>query len=529
MQKILKACKRDVISKILLFFNRSLIISFIISVLGLSGCDANIVEGVIDALNGLAEEKRQQENQKNILQQESRYQGSLENKPVYLEEDKSDKKKRYFNKIFPNEFDVMGAVDKQSFEALEAHFKKINSKIKNDDSANTERKYVRSYIGFRNTDPRLENIYHAWVEKYPESSAAHTARGLYYKNVAWAKRGGKFMADTEDHQVRGMNEFIDFAKSDLFKAIDINEGSLMAYDGLISLTNLTSDNLNEKEIRDKVLSIFPKSFTIRSSLIFSLQPKWGGSFKKLKSFIEECENIYDEGDSRLNYFRNYIHYVRADIQKRESREDAIALYNTAVGSGNQSFYLYARGSNYYYLKEYEKSLKDLDKAVEISPYKYSSRLMRARALKKLGRYEEALENISIALEIDAFDEDYLRARGELHRTLGNYKLAEIDFTNSLVYGSTEKWNWHLLAEVYLFDYKNYQEGEKVAKKALVFHPEDELLWYDLAIAQSQIFNCEVMDTFNEFLKLCKKQDCSEQNINWIKNSQEIFKQRKFCS
>ncbi len=499
---------------------------FIFSIVIIFGCDVGTVNDAVETISKLVDEKKRQ---KNLEQQKNRYEGSLNNKPVYLGETEVAKQGRYFKAVYPDAFDVMDAVYKESFEALEFHFSELNKNYSNNDDIQTEKMYSIFYGGFGNTDPRLEDLFNKWINQYPDSHTAYTARGLYYKSIAGAKRGGKYISDTEDHQIKGMHEYLSLAKNDLLKAIELNDHTLMAYNGLLGLYNLTGDDRAEQEVQDKVLSIFPKSIIIRSTLIFSLQPKWGGSIHEIEQLIQNSKKVYEDDDPRLEYLRNYLHYTKAEIKRRTDRKAAIPLYDAAVGDGNHSLFLYARGSNYYYLKQYDKALEDLDAAIKRSPYLPGSRLKRSRVLEKLGRNEEALEDLNVALEIDSFDEDYLRARGDLHRTLGNYKLAEIDLTNSLVYGSTERWNWHMLAEVYLFDYKNYEEGEKVAKKGLVFHPRDEFLWYDLAIAQSQLFNCEVMDTFKKFLKICKKQDCSEQNINWIKNSQEIFKQRKFCA
>lgn len=80
----------------------------------------------------------------------------------------------------------------------------------------------------------------------------------------------------------------------------------------------------------------------------------------------------------------------------------------------------------------------------------------------------------------------------------------------------------------LIDMKDYEKGEALVKRSLLFHPEEEFLIYDLAIAQSQLFNCEVMDTFIRFKRLCKEKKCSDNNLNWIKNSEKIFKKRGFC-
>ena len=462
----------------------------------------------------------------NYDDQEQRYKSLQSNLPVIIETDLAQP--RYRALIYPGELDVIAAVLNGSFVELEEYFSKLHHRFEVNDDIAIDNKLELAYRVFENTDPKLEEKYQLWISSFPKSHTAHTALGYFYLNIANAKRGTRFMSKTEDHQKQGLYDYLGLAEKNFLTAVELFDQPIFAIKGLLAIYNLISAHEEFYEVLKYGLYIRPTSFTIRKMAMYALQPKWGGSFYELKEFIQESRRVYVPDDERIKFLESYFHWVQADITQRNDELGAIQHYDAAVQNSGHWYYLYRRGVNYYHLKEYSKALTDLDLAVQLAPYIFGPREKRAWVYEKLGKSKEAIQDLNIALEIDALDAGALKTRGKLHRKLGNTREAEIDLTNSLVFGSTDKWKWHWLAEVYIFDYKNYKKAEDVIKRGLQFHPQDNILWYDLAVAQSQIINCEVMDTFQKYLKVCENTQCDAGDKNWILNAQQIFISRKKC-
>ncbi|CAG8556974.1 17811_t:CDS:2, partial [Cetraspora pellucida] len=83
------------------------------------------------------------------------------------------------------------------------------------------------------------------------------------------------------------------------------------------------------------------------------------------------------------------------------------------------------------LGQYEKSLIDLNKVLEINQTDEHALVNRGVTYKLLGRYKESLEDLNKVLEIDPNDTFALRSRGEIYRVLEQYNDSLIDLNKAL--------------------------------------------------------------------------------------------------
>ena len=87
------------------------------------------------------------------------------------------------------------------------------------------------------------------------------------------------------------------------------------------------------------------------------------------------------------------------IDQKEYK-NAIECFNKAIEMDENEYFSYAfRAKANYYLKNYEQTLKDADKSIEIKPNSVAYGIKSSINLLK-GNYQEAIENSTNALELN---------------------------------------------------------------------------------------------------------------------------------
>lgn len=172
------------------------------------------------------------------------------------------------------------------------------------------------------------------------------------------------------------------------------------------------------------------------------------------------------------------------IEQKEYKS-AIACFNKAVEMDENEYFSYAyRAKANYYLKNYEQTLKDADKSIEIKPNSVAYGIKGSVNLLK-GNYNDAINNSTKALELNPqYMKCYeVRARAELAK--GNYTDALKDSTKAINLRNDYAKSYEVRAKAYagikdyvsavqdfekaseLFknnhDLKNYKQMKKLAK------------------------------------------------------------------
>lgn len=201
----------------------------------------------------------------------------------------------------------------------------------------------------------------------PKSYAARLARGRYYSHLGWTSRGAAYASETARGQMSRMQNYFSKAEVDLQEALTLKPELSVAYATLIEMAMAYGSRKSIEDLVKKALQIDPYSFEVRSSYIFSLQPKWGGSLNQMRAAVNGAEQ-YLAKNPGLTALRGYIHYTEADILKSSGkRHQAIELLNRAVQSAKHWRFVYERGEQHYWLREYDKALADFNESLKMWP------------------------------------------------------------------------------------------------------------------------------------------------------------------
>lgn len=180
------------------------------------------------------------------------------------------------------------------------------------------------YASFRKLyeeSPDNEGFFDRWVAEYPNSYSAALARGIYLYRMAWAVRGDRYLSDTASHQIEGMKDYLTRARPDLLASLKLTDKPYLSTLYLLNVAMLNGTAPERRQWYERGTTIDPDNTLLRYRYMFSLRPRWGGSYQRMQEFLAQCEkeNLPPRLIARLNML---IHadlaedaMRRADTQK----------------------------------------------------------------------------------------------------------------------------------------------------------------------------------------------------------------------
>jgi tetratricopeptide (TPR) repeat protein len=133
----------------------------------------------------------------------------------------------------------------------------------------------------RSSDAETDQVTAAWLHKAPDSAYANLARAAFYHGSAWKARGGKYVAQTADENLRRMSGFVDQAIPYYEKAIALNPRLIPAYTALVNLGMLDSRRTLRDKAMDMAAKLDPACIELARDRMRVLEPRWGGSYEQM--------------------------------------------------------------------------------------------------------------------------------------------------------------------------------------------------------------------------------------------------------
>jgi tetratricopeptide (TPR) repeat protein len=140
-----------------------------------------------------------------------------------------------------------------------------------------------------------------------------------------------------------------------------------------------------------------------------------------------------------------------------------------------------RGRWHHERREYEQSVSDLTRAIELDAENADSCARRGAALVKLKRWDEALRDLNDAIRISPESSWAYLDRSQAHQGLEIPEAALSDAERAAELNANNKWAWLNLAQIS----EGQQQWERVAAgygKFLSFQPDDSRYWIPYANA-----------------------------------------------
>ncbi len=177
---------------------------------------------------------------------------------------------------------------------------------------------------------------------------------------------------------------------------------------------------------------------------------------------------------------------------KESREEALELFDKAVSYGDSVWYLFLKADTLYMLSRYEEAIDICSRILEFSPVSLLALEVRSKSYYYLGRRHEAAKDIERALSIDPGDMDILRARAFVHWQEDLLEESLAVYEEALAVRPYSRRLWADKGTL-LIEMEHYGDAEEAFQRALVLNPESAETHYYLGLLMKKRGDAEGED------------------------------------
>lgn len=302
-------------------------------------------------------------------------------------------------------------VDKSTILFLFQHklFKSLNSKLEEYQSAydqdyQEEDNAFDAFDVFANAYPLYEPMLNLWVQQFPSSYGPYVARAKYYSACGWKARGGAWASKTTEKQFEEMQRYFVLAMQDIADGIKLNPDLDVCYEMMIMIGSAVGNEELKDNALAEALKHHPYAHRVRKQYLYTLTPRWGGSYNKMEKFVDEAER-YIIYNPQLKMLRAAIPADKGSIAAIEGNyDDAVKFYTEALKYANQATCYALRGMNQERLLDNQRALADYEQALALDPNNPEYLRYKAGVLYKLNRLSDAQEVIELAERLDPNDE-----------------------------------------------------------------------------------------------------------------------------
>ena len=162
-----------------------------------------------------------------------------------------------------------------------------------------------AYKAFYQRDDEHRPELDEWIKRFPNSSSAYLARGVYYRKLGEFRRGAEYSSQVPRENLVYMEKMFAASKPDLEMALHLNPKSYLAALNLLNIALFQSDDRAADQYLTLGNAVLPSNFIVRARYLIGLAPKWGGSHKSMEEFIAHCrsQGLPQEKVDMLNAIR----------------------------------------------------------------------------------------------------------------------------------------------------------------------------------------------------------------------------------
>lgn len=240
-----------------------------------------------------------------------------------------------------------------------------------------------------------DSLFSEWVASDSTSEMPRLARGYHYGDFAGRSRGTNWAKDTPRENFSRMDDYCALAKADLTTAVKMNPRLMVAYLELSTMAKAQGNHDEIEECLRKGLEISPYSFLLRVTYLQDIIPRWGGSYARMAKVAQEAQK-YKRQNPRLVLLLGVVDWEKGrmfDLQ--ENYKKAISCYNKALAFGEYFLFYRERANSLCKIKEYDKALEDINRAMDLHPGSGSDLCLRAQIYSEFGKQKNNPLNIQL--------------------------------------------------------------------------------------------------------------------------------------
>jgi hypothetical protein len=280
-----------------------------------------------------------------------------------------------------------------------------------------------------------------WKKEIPNSFSAALSSGVYYVQLAHAKRGTEFATSTSREQIVAMHQELDKAVSEFNNAMRINPNSALPVAGLISASKLAGKSQHRLSLLlDRAIIEFsdakrinqnstlpvaalnwiaklaaksqhvsslllvseqidPNNLSARLEAIKAFNPKWGGSAELLTTAVNRAQ-LHQIKQPQLNFLQYSAYMELANYYDFSSKEKtrAIEYYRLASELCESAAPWRGIADAAFVLQDWEVRKTASTKVIFYYPNSGIDIFNRGWAHEQLGQFQQAIKDYEAAAE-----------------------------------------------------------------------------------------------------------------------------------
>jgi tetratricopeptide (TPR) repeat protein len=322
---------------------------------------------------------------------------------------------------------LLALLDTGEYERLDAYLVRLQWEYERGD--HSEAKLENAFAAFASADAELQPKLDSWVERRPQSFAAHLARGEYYRHLGWIALQNGPLYPQAISIPESASEFLSLARQDVQAAIERHPRLGIGYASLINIAMAENTGAEADRWFRLGIEADPGSVSLRRAYLLSLRP-WQRPdqdpvelMTKLDALVQDLRETHED-DPDLAALRGFHAYITAELLRRQRRHNqASRYYRDALVEGSDRVFLRGAGINAFQSAKQVAAIGYFTDALALRPQDPRLLDSRARALWSLGNHEAALDDWRFALSIDPGNPHILYGYAEALRSLGRAERA----------------------------------------------------------------------------------------------------------
>ncbi len=250
---------------------------------------------------------------------------------------------------------------------------------------------------FAVSDAALESAFEDWKQTTPTAFAPFLAAGTYWKEVGYARRGGRFVEQTHDDSMAAMNEAMEKSVRELNHALVLRPQLVEARRQKMMALMPTSRRDEWTKLAEQTHDMCSDCLLPHIEWILGLRPRWGGSYAQMQKVAALSKSSTNPRFSILN---GYECRDRAQLLRNDQERQALEEASRAVSFGAHVPFLLERVNVLFDLQQFEEAFTDVHRALVLRPGVPEVHLASAKVLFAQKKYLEAAYAFREALRIN---------------------------------------------------------------------------------------------------------------------------------
>lgn len=285
----------------------------------------------------------------------------------------------------------------EKYDALDAAFEAYQAAFEANQS--NESAPLDAGDAFAVAEAPLTALLDRWVAATPTHFAPYLARGGNHVALASARRGGEYARDTPVADMAEMNATLPKALADLDRALELRPSLIAAHRQKLVALRFWGKHREGRAVFDQARASCPQCLRVAVTWIFSLTPRWGGSYEAMQAFADEQTKRAVPNAKVLGGFPDLDRASLAGLAHDDAAA-SIAVERTFAFGEHAEFYE-ERARIAERQKRMPAALADVDRALVLAPQHPELEVIRARILAAMREWELAGQQLLRTLRVDA--------------------------------------------------------------------------------------------------------------------------------